>query len=59
MAVWIEASPDVQISQQGNDADDNDDNLHDLSRAAIDGQALYQVKHQDDDEERDQNPDKN
>ena len=58
-AVTISTLPNVQVSQQGHDADDDDDDLDDLSCATIQGQALDQVEHQDDDEERDQNPDKN
>ena len=49
--------PDVQISQQGNNADDDDDDLHDLPHAAIKRQALNQVQNQDDDKEGNQNPD--
>lgn len=50
-------SEDSQIAQQRNDADDDHDELHDLSRAAVDRKALDQIKHQKDDEEGDQNTD--
>lgn len=51
------ASEHRQIFQQRNDADDDDDDLRDLFRAAVDRQAGDEIENQDDHQEGDQDAD--
>jgi hypothetical protein len=46
-----------KIFQQGDDPNDGHDQLSNLLGAAVEGQAIYEPKYQDDDEERDQDAD--
>src|SRR5215475_7746223 len=48
---------DREVAQQGQDADDDHDHAHDLLGAAVDRQHVDEVKHENDDDERDQGAD--
>ena len=48
---------DREIFQQRYNSDYDDDNARDLFGAAVNRQHVDEVKHQDDDKERDQNAD--
>ena len=46
-----------EVFQQRDDANNDDDNLNDLTRPAVDRQALNQIEDQDDHQKGDQNTD--
>jgi hypothetical protein len=52
-------SIDRQVSQQRQDADDNDDRLDDLLGTTLERQKIDEIEHQNDDQKRDQDADKN
>src|ERR1700722_14264867 len=48
---------DREITQQGQDTDNDHDDAHDLFGAAVDRQHVDEIEDQDDDQKRDQNAD--
>jgi hypothetical protein len=54
---WSEWLENREVLQQRNDADDDNDQLHDLPHPPVERQPLYKIQNENDYEKRDQNAD--